>query len=125
MERAKEVILTMKKLAVFVLLFCFLIEPIHGAKGNEGLLKTVVYESDTQGYHTYRIPALVATQKGTLLAFCEGRKTGRGDHGDIDLMLRRSSDAGRTWDQQRIVYEEGGTEKMDAGCSAQYRSCSR
>jgi sialidase-1 len=105
----------MKKLAVFVLPFCFLIAPVRGAEGNKELTKTVIYESGKQGYHTYRIPALVVTGKGTLLAFCEGRKTGRGDHGDIDLMLRRSSDAGKTWNPQRIVHEEGGTEKITIG----------
>jgi len=77
--------------------------------------KTVIYESGTQGYHTYRIPALVVTREGTLLAFCEGRKTSRSDHGDIDLMLRRSSDGGRTWEAQRIVHEEGGTETITIG----------
>ena len=109
--------MTLKKLAISLILMCFLIALVRGAtKGDkQGLSKTVIYESGKQGYHTYRIPALVVTAKGTLLAFCEGRKTSRSDHGDIDLMLRRSSDAGRTWDPQRIVYEEGGTEKITIG----------
>ena len=107
----------MKKLAVCIVQMCFLVALARGAtEGNgEGPSKTIVYESGKQGYHTYRIPALVVTRKGILLAFCEGRKTGRGDHGDIDLMLRRSSDAGRTWDQQRMIHEEGGTEKITIG----------
>ena len=33
-----------------------------------------VFVSGQEGYHTYRIPSLIATRKGTLLAFCEGRK---------------------------------------------------
>ncbi len=49
------------------------------------------------GYHTYRIPALLVTAKGSVLAFCEGRKTGPGDHGDVDLITKRSTDGGRTW----------------------------
>jgi len=74
-----------------------------------------VFTSGTGGYHTYRIPAVVLTTKGTLLAFCEGRKTGRGDHGDIDLVLRRSTDGGRTWLPMQLVWEEGGTKKITIG----------
>lgn len=77
--------------------------------------KEVVYKSGKDGYHTYRIPAVIVTTRGTLLAFCEGRKTGRGDHGDLDLMLKRSADGGRTWSQQRIVHEEGGAAKITIG----------
>ena len=74
-----------------------------------------VYVSGRDGYHTYRIPALLATPKGTLLAFCEGRKDNARDHGDIDLMLKRSSDGGRTWSAQQIVHEEGGSAKITIG----------
>jgi sialidase-1 len=106
-----------KKSAVCILLVCLLVASVSGATegAKKDVSKTVIYESGKLGYHTYRIPALIVTQKGTLLAFCEGRKTGRSDHGDIDLMLRRSSDGGKTWDQQEIVYEEGGTEKITIG----------
>jgi sialidase-1 len=74
-----------------------------------------VYVSGRDGYHTYRIPALVATPTGTLLAFCEGRKDNARDHGDIDLMLKRSADGGRTWSAQQVVHEEGGDAKITIG----------
>jgi sialidase-1 len=74
-----------------------------------------VFVSGQGGYHTYRIPALVTSTKGTLLAFCEGRKTGRGDAGDIDLLLRRSTDGGKTWLPQQLVHEEGGDAKITIG----------
>ncbi len=80
-----------------------------------GLVQTPVFVSGKDGYHTYRIPALIVTKKGTLLAFCEGRKTGRGDHGDLDLLVKRSSDFGKTWSPQSIVYEEGGDAKVTIG----------
>lgn len=74
-----------------------------------------VFTSGAEGYHTYRIPGVVLTSEGTLLAFCEGRKTGRGDHGDLDLVLRRSTDGGSTWEPMQLVYEEGGSEKITIG----------
>jgi sialidase-1 len=77
--------------------------------------QTDVFTAGADGYHTYRIPALVATQKGTLLAICEGRKTGRGDHGDLDLVLKRSTDGGQTWGKLELIHEEGGTAKVTIG----------
>ena len=76
---------------------------------------TDVFVAGEGGYHTYRIPALITSKKGTLLAFCEGRKTGRSDHGDLDLLLRRSTDGGKTWKPLQLVYEEGGTKKTTIG----------
>jgi sialidase-1 len=74
-----------------------------------------VFAAGTGGYHTFRIPALAVTKKGTLLAICEGRKTGRGDHGDVDLVLKRSTDGGKTWGPLELIYEEGGTAKVTIG----------
>jgi sialidase-1 len=74
-----------------------------------------VFQGGTEGYHSYRIPAIVLSNRNTLLAFCEGRKTGAGDAGDIDLMLRRSTDAGKTWRPVQVVYEKDGPAKTTIG----------
>jgi sialidase-1 len=74
-----------------------------------------VFTAGAEGYHTYRIPALVVAPKGTLLAICEGRKTGRGDHGDLDLVQKRSTDGGKTWGPLEMIHEEGGTAKITIG----------
>jgi len=68
---------------------------------------TDLFVSGVGGYHTYRIPALLTTRDGTVLAFCEGRKGGGGDSGNIDLLLKRSTDAGKTWSPQQIVWDDG------------------
>lgn len=67
------------------------------------------------GYHTYRIPALIVTRRGALLAICEGRKTSRADHGDVDVILRRSMDGGQNWGPIQLIYEEGGDAKTTIG----------
>ena len=51
------------------------------------LEQTALWTAGQDGYHTYRIPALIVSAKGTILAFCEGRKLGRGDSGDISCRL--------------------------------------
>jgi sialidase-1 len=72
-------------------------------------------QAGSEGYHTYRIPALVQTTTGELLLFCEGRKNDAGDDGDIDLLLRRSRDNGATWSAIQVVHEEGGSAPITIG----------
>jgi sialidase-1 len=73
-------------------------------------VQTEVFRAGDGGYHTYRIPALIVTARGALLAFCEGRRGSASDSGDIDLLLRRSTDRGRTWTPvQTVVDFEDGT----------------
>ncbi|NLS78279.1 MAG: exo-alpha-sialidase [Chloroflexi bacterium] len=66
-----------------------------------------LFTSGTEGYHTFRIPALAVTTKGTLLAFCEGRVHDSHDTGQIRLLLRRSHDHGKTWGPIQLVAEAG------------------
>ncbi len=68
---------------------------------------THLFKSGEEGYRCFRIPAIVATGKGTLLAFAEGRKNGCGDTGDIDLVVKRSSDGGKTWSALSVVWDDG------------------
>lgn len=66
-----------------------------------------VFVSGTEGYDTFRIPALAVTNRGTILAFCEGRKSGRSDTGNIDMLLKRSTDNGKTWQAMQTVWDDG------------------
>ena len=80
----------------------------HIARGQPE--ETVVFVSGHDGYHTYSIPALIVTGKKTLLAFCEGRRIRGYDTDDIDLLVKRSEDGGRTWSDQQVVWgDEGNT----------------
>lgn len=67
-----------------------------------------LWRRGTGRYHTYRIPALVRTGSGVLLAFCEGRLHGAGDAGEIHVVMRRSVDGGRTWSPDTVVAERPG-----------------
>jgi sialidase-1 len=66
-----------------------------------------LFISGQDGYHTFRIPSMIVTTKGTVLAFCEARKNGGGDAGDIDVVLRRSFDHGQTWEPFRVIADDG------------------
>jgi len=69
--------------------------------------KIAVYARGEDGYHTYRIPALLTTAAGTLLAFGEARKNSASDAGDIDLVVKRSTDLGRTWLALQTIWSDG------------------
>jgi sialidase-1 len=68
---------------------------------------TDVYTSGEKGYNTFRIPSVIATSRGTLLAFAEARREGAGDAGDIDLVLKRSEDGGISWSPLQVVGDNG------------------
>lgn len=67
----------------------------------------VIFRAGSDGYLTYRIPAIIVSPGGVVLAFAEGRKNGYGDSGDIDLLLKRSLDGGKTWSPHTIVANHG------------------
>jgi len=65
--------------------------------------KQPLFISRTGGYHVYRVPGIAATPSGVLLATAEARRGGGGDWEDNDVVLRRSTDGGRSWDPQRVI----------------------
>ena len=70
-----------------------------------------LFHAGDEGVHTYRIPALVETRKGTLLAIVDARHDSARDMpARISLVIRRSADRGRTWSPQRALraVSEGG-----------------
>lgn len=92
-----------------VLVLLALLAGAAAAPGAEPQLeKADLFESGIEGYELYRIPGIVVTKRGTVLAYCEARKNARGDWGPIDVLLRRSTDGGKTWSaRQAVVHVEG------------------
>ena len=73
------------------------------------------------GVHTYRIPALATSAKGTLLCAYDMRRRMRRDlQEDIDIGLSRSTDGGQNWEAVRVIMdmgEFGGLPQEQNGCS--------
>lgn len=94
---------------ITVLLVPLMIAPSWA--GPPAPVHTDVYRSGEDGYKMYRIPAIEVAPDGTLLAFAEARKYGGADPGygkqDIDLVVKRSKDGGRTWSAMEIIEDPG------------------
>ena len=88
----------MKKIIIHV---CLLITCVISSYAQDQ--KVPVFVSGTEGYKSFRIPAIIKTTNNDLLAFCEGRVNSSGDFGDIDIIMKRSKDNGVTWSTINVV----------------------
>ena len=97
----------MKKSACFLCLvfLCYFSIFANESQAQKTFHHTTVFEKNMEGYATFRIPAIIRTNSGTLLAFAEGRRFSNSDSGDIDLVMRRSTDHGKTW--QKLILKRG------------------
>ncbi len=70
---------------------------------------------DDPAYQLYHIPGIVVTARGSVLAWCEARKRAAGvsDWDDIRLLLRRSTDDGRTWSPPRSIAQVDGPKRKN------------
>jgi sialidase-1 len=91
------------KSIVVVVASLLLIATAHGAEPE----KIDLFEAGTNDYVIYRIPGIVVTKANTILAYCEARKS-TSDWGTIDLVMRRSTDGGKTWSQPAKIAEVPG-----------------
>jgi sialidase-1 len=71
------------------------------------LTKADLFKAGEGGFALYRIPGMVVTTKGTVLAYCEARSDARSDWGEIQVHLRRSTDGGKTWEPARQMAHLG------------------
>ena len=92
-------LISIPHLLFFLPLLCMLIT-------GEAQSLPYVFQSATDGYTCFRIPAILQSGKGTLLAFAEARKYSCKDEGRIDLVLKRSTDGGRTWGPLTVVWSD-------------------
>ncbi|MFT3843744.1 MAG: sialidase family protein [Lacibacter sp.] len=66
-----------------------------------------IFQNGENGYQCFRIPAIITTNNATVLAFAEARKNNCSDAGDIDLVVKRSTDNGKTWSKLQVVWSDG------------------
>ena len=67
--------------------------------------KIPVFVSGTEGYKSFRIPAIIRSPNKDLLAFCEGRVNGASDFGNVDIVMKKSADNGKTWSALQIIVD--------------------
>lgn len=95
------------------LLFC--LSFISGCEAQKEEFSTQhLFEARTGNYHTYRIPGIIVTQKGTLIVWAEARK-GISDWEEIALVSRRSTDGGKTWSKTSILQQSKKSDKLGSG----------
>lgn len=79
---------------------------LAGTAGVQGQTKVPVFVSGHDGHRSYRIPAIISAPNGDLLAIAEGRVKNAADFGDINLVMKRSSDSGKTWGALTVLIDK-------------------
>lgn len=67
--------------------------------------KIPVFVSGQDGHESYRIPSIIGLPNGDLLAIAEGRVKHAADFGDINLVMKRSTDKGKTWSDLSMLVD--------------------
>ena len=91
------------KILLFLLILLCGLSISPSSKGQVAVDK-ILWRKGTGGYNNFRIPSILVTKKGTIIAFCEGREGG--DSGDINILTMRSSDNGKTWSNQSVIWDD-------------------
>lgn len=81
--------------------------------------KIDLFEAGQEGYGQFRIPGIIVTKNGVALAYCEARRNASTDWGQIDVMLRRSTDGGHTWSPMKKIIELEGKFERNPAAAAQ------
>jgi len=89
------------------ILLTLLLSALKLAAAEPLLEKSEVFPPGLNGIARYRIPGIVVTTKGTVLAYAEARKNSSSDWGEIEIHLRRSTDGGKTWDAGKHIAHHG------------------
>ena len=81
-----------------------------------------VFPAGMSGVALYRIPGIVVTAKGTVLAYCEARKNSGSDWGEIEVQLRRSIDGGKSWQPAQKICAPRATHRGEPSQASRWRA---
>jgi sialidase-1 len=97
-----------------LLLFIFLLSSVSLslAQSRQCFSEVPIFQNGKGGYACYRIPAIIKSPNGKLLAFAEGRVNGCNDFGNVDILLRKGNSDGISWGKLSVVADNG---KLQAG----------
>jgi sialidase-1 len=99
----------------YYFLFLFFFISLITGYANSIYDENLIFRNGENGYAVYRTPGLVLSKQGTILAFSQGRVDGHWDEGDIDIVLKRSTDGGKTWGPLQVI-ENDGINPCKTGC---------
>lgn len=85
------------------LILVTLVCPVPLIWSQDSQIDSIPFIAGQEGYACYRCPTLAVARDGTVLAFCEGRVNSHKDEDDIDVVLKRSMDGGRTWQAIQVL----------------------
>jgi hypothetical protein len=89
------------------LLTCHMVLTNCGVSAVPSIERVTLFEEGRDGFTLYRIPGIVVTSGGSVLAYCEAQKFSTADRGEIEIHLLRSTDGGRTWSPPQQVAHLG------------------
>lgn len=96
-----------KSFTILLVISTYFLSSYCAAQGVQTFAERPIFQNGEEGYNCYRIPAIIKAGDGRLLAFAEGRKTGCGDFGNVDIVLKTSKDEGETWSSLQVVADNG------------------
>ena len=113
----------MKRISALLLLLTAFVSIAYAAFSRPIFYESVPFVGGIGGYTHYRIPAIAYTENGVLLAFANGMRDWH-DGGDIDLLLKRSFDLGRTWEPTQLI-KDAGADSFTGSCVVVDRNTNR
>ena len=97
----------MKRLTLLLLALCSISLFAQQVESPGNFRIQPLFQAGTNGFFTYRIASMVATKEGTLLAFAAARRGQGGDWDPINIVMRRSTDQGKSWEDLKVVVADG------------------